>query len=163
MTFLHLSLTKWCSFYQPQGWSTCAAGPGGAEGKTFSFFGNPSSCATWNPWASRFLKRLIKFLKTSSKKNQKKIRKKSKEFQRNFQKLLVSQVGLPGWSGWVGRSGWLGRSGLWGFQGSREEVWVRGGKDRQVIIEESGVLRESETPSGDLLGYRLRYGKIWLI
>ena len=32
------------------------------------------------------------------------------------------------------------------------------GKERQVMIEESGVLRESETPSGDLLGYSLRYG-----
>ena len=29
------------------------------------------------------------------------------------------------------------------------------GKERQVIMEESGVLGEPETPSGDLLGYRL--------
>ena len=28
------------------------------------------------------------------------------------------------------------------------------GKERGVIMEESGVLGESETPSGDLLGYR---------
>ena len=43
-------------------------------------------------------------------------------------------------------------------KGWREEVWVRGGQDRQVIMEESGVLRVFETPSRDLLGYRLRYG-----
>ena len=32
-------LTTWrCGFYQPQGWSTCAAGPGGGQGEgTFSF------------------------------------------------------------------------------------------------------------------------------
>ena len=29
------------------------------------------------------------------------------------------------------------------------------GKERQVIMEESGVLGEPETPSGDLSGYRL--------
>ena len=40
----------------------------------------------------------------------------------------------------------------------REGGMGQRGKERQVMIEESGVLRESETPSGDLLGYRLRYG-----
>ena len=39
-------------------------------------------------------------------------------------------------------------------KGWREEVWVRGGKEWGVIMEEIGVLGESETPSGDLLGYR---------
>ena len=43
-------------------------------------------------------------------------------------------------------------------KGWREEVWVREGKDRQVILEESGGLRVFETPSGDLLVYRLRFG-----
>ena len=35
-----------------------------------------------------------------------------------------------------------------------EEVWVIVWKERGVIMEKSGVLGESETPSGDLLGYR---------
>ena len=39
-------------------------------------------------------------------------------------------------------------------KGWREELWVRGGKEWGVIMEEIGVLGESETPSGDLLGYR---------
>ena len=47
------------------------------------------------------------------------------------------------WAGPVGRS-----------KGWREELWVREGKERGVIKEESGVLGESETVSGDLLGYR---------
>ena len=46
-------------------------------------------------------------------------------------------------------------------KGWREELWVREGKERGVIMEESGVLRESETLSGDLLGYRDSY--LWLI
>ena len=37
-------------------------------------------------------------------------------------------------------------------------VWVKGGYgskgERGVIMEENGVLRESETPSGDLFDYR---------
>ena len=57
---------------------------------------------------------------------------------------------------------WLGL-GLLSWPVTRPVGRERGGmgqrgKERQVMIEESGVLRESETPSGDLLGYRLRYG-----
>ena len=37
----------------------------------------------------------------------------------------------------------MGRSKGW-----REELWVREGKERGVIMEESGVLGESETLSG---------------
>ena len=51
-----------------------------------------------------------------------------------------------------------GRSGLAGPVGRERGGIGQRGKERQVMIEESGVLRESETPSGDLLGYRLRYG-----
>ena len=56
--------------------------------------------------------------------------------------------------GRVGLSGWPLHIPLRISKGWREEVWVRGGKERGVIMEESGVLRESETPSRDLLGYR---------
>ena len=49
----------------------------------------------------------------------------------------------------------MGRSKGW-----REELWVREGKERGVIMEESGVLGESETVSGDLLGYRDSW--LWL-
>ena len=62
--------------------------------------------------------------------------------------------GLGGRSGWAVRvAGPRGRSGRrYGLV--REEVWVRGWKEWGVIMEEIGVLGESETHSGDLLGYR---------
>ena len=59
-------------------------------------------------------------------------------------------------AGPVGRSGWPVQ--LAGPVGRESGGMGQRGKERQVMIEESGVLRESETPSGDLLGYRLRYG-----
>ena len=76
---------------------------------------------------------------------------------------------------WDSLAGWSGLLGTWALlllgqfpknrsqplhqplrisKGWREEVWVRGGKEWGVIKEEIGVLGESETPSGDLLGYR---------
>ena len=83
------------------------------------------------------------------------------EFDRNFSEILAA-----GCSGLLGT--WtlllLGRfpknrsqplhQPLRISKGWREEVWVRGGKEWGVIKEEIGVLGESETPSGVLLGYR---------
>ena len=115
-------------------------GPGGGGG-TLSFFWKLQFMCNLKPLGLKiFKKRLEKFLKNSKKIPPKKFKKISKIFQKNsFHALAVA----------FGHCSPVGRER--GGMGQR-------GKERQVMIEESGVLRESETPSGDLLGYRLRYG-----
>ena len=81
--------TSFVYFYQPQGWSTCAAGPGGTEG----LFGNLSSCATsLKPLGLKIFqkdfKKISKKFKKKSKKIQKNFLKKFKKISKNFQKIF---------------------------------------------------------------------------
>ena len=75
--------TGGCHFYQPQGWSTCAAGPGGRQGGqvAFSFFETSVHVQPfWNLWASKNLRKI------------------KKKFQKNLKKFQFPR--------WVWRSGW---------------------------------------------------------
>ena len=75
-----------------------------------------------------------------------------KIFQKDlfFKKKIAGQVGRSGWPLWLASA-----PTFEDFKRLEGGGMGQRGKERQVIMEESGVLRVFETPSGDLLGYRL--------